>query len=55
MRTIASPSVSTSIDVTSTRTAFDVRKGLSSHEAQRRLAEYGPNEINAQLLRHARL
>ena len=45
MRTIASSSVSTSIEVTSTRTVLDVRKGLSSDDAQRRLAEYGPNEI----------
>ena len=45
MRTIASSSVSTSIEVTSTRAVFDVRKGLSSDDAQRRLAEYGLNEI----------
>jgi Ca2+-transporting ATPase len=37
--------VSSSIEVTSTRTVFDVRKGLSSDDAQRRLAEHGPNEI----------
>ena len=45
MRTIASSSVSTSIEVTSTRAVFDVRKGLSSDDAQRRLAECGLNEI----------
>ena len=45
MRTIASSSVSTSIEVTSARTVLDVRKGLSSDDAQRRLAEYGANEI----------
>ena len=45
MRTIASSSVSTSIEVTSTRAVFDVRKGLSSDDARRRLAEYGLNEI----------
>ena len=45
MRTIVSSSVSSSIEVTSTRAVFDVRKGLSSDDAQRRLAEYGLNEI----------
>ena len=45
MRTIASSSVSASIEVTSTRTVSDVCKGLSSDDAHRRLAECGPNEI----------
>lgn len=43
MRTIASSAAS--VEVTSMRTVFDVRKGLSSDDAQRRLTEYGLNEI----------
>jgi P-type Ca2+ transporter type 2C len=45
MRTVTASSIATSIHVTSSRTMSDVRAGLSSEEAQRRLKEYGPNEI----------